>query len=97
MGEFRVTVEGVGGHGCQREFGDGETVAGCGQQHCPDCAARRFIDELRSIGVQVSAAVLVHWPHQVATVLDDLMTGERRGSFPERDRERERVARETKA
>lgn len=94
MGEFRVTVTAVGGHGCQREFGDGEHVVGCERQNCPDCIAREFVRRLKRSGATVSAAELVHWPHEVGQVRDNLLTGERRGSFPERDRyrsERERV------
>lgn len=88
MGEFRVTVTAVGGHGCQRDKGDGEHVVGCERPNCPDCIAREFVRRLKRSGATVSVAELVHWPHEVGQVRDNLLTGERRGSFPERDRYR---------
>lgn len=86
MGEFRVTVEAVGGHGCQREKGDGEHVVGCERASCPDCITREFVRRLKRSGATVSKAELLHWPHEVGQVRDDLLTGLRRGSFPERGR-----------
>ena len=84
MGTFKVEVTAVGGHGCQREFGDGEHVVGCEKQGCPDCMAREFVRRLKRSGASVTKATLVHWPDQVGQVHDDLLTGERRGTFPER-------------
>jgi len=86
MGEFRVTVTAVGGHGCQREFGDGEHVVGCERTNCPDCISREYVRRLKRSGAVVSFAELLHWPHEVAQVRDDLLSSERRGSFPERER-----------
>jgi len=84
MGEFRVTVEAVaGGHGCQREYGDGEHVVGCERAGCPDCITREFVRRLKRSGASVSVAEIVHWPREVGQVRDDLLTGLRRGSFPE--------------
>jgi len=85
MGEFRVSVEAVGGHGCQRELGDGEHVVGCERPNCPDCIAREFVRRLKRSGASVTRAELTHWPHEPACVIDNLLTGQRRGSFPERD------------
>ena len=45
MGDFRVTVDGVGNHGCQRELKDGAIVAECDDPTCVDCKARRFVKE----------------------------------------------------
>lgn len=86
MGEFRVTVEAVGGHGCQRQFGDGEHVVGCERPGCPDCITREYVRRLKRSGATVNAAEILHWPREVGQVRDDLLTGMRRGSFPERDR-----------
>ncbi len=86
MGEFKVSVQAIGGHGCQREKGDGEHVVGCERASCPDCITREFVRRLKRCGVTVTAAELVHWPREVAQVRDNLLTGERRGTFPERDR-----------
>lgn len=85
MGTFRVNVEAVGGHGCQREKGDGETVVGCERPGCPDCITREFVRRLKRSGALVSKAQIVHWPDQVGQVHDDLLTGERSGTFPERE------------
>lgn len=88
MGQFRVTVEAIGGHGCQREYGDGEHVVGCERSGCTDCITREYVRRLKRAGASVSVAQIVHWPQEVGQVHDDLLTGERRGSFPERDRYR---------
>jgi hypothetical protein len=85
MGNFRIEIDAVGGHGCQREVKDGGTVAGCGQPTCPDCLAREFVAKLKSMGVfnypPQSSAKLIHWPGQQSEVRDDLLTGVRSGSF----------------
>lgn len=81
MGWFRITVDGVGGHGCQRDKKDGEKVDGCGADTCPDCTVRRFVNDLRRKGNSLVTAKLVHWPGQTGSVEDDLLTGFRKGSF----------------
>lgn len=84
MGTFRIEVEAVGGHGCQREIKDSEVVAGCGQPGCPDCIARKFVAQLKSMGVfqhTPASATLTHWPGQDCEVRDNLLTGVRSGSF----------------
>ena len=81
MGQFRVTVDAVGGHGCQREKGDGEFVIGCERPGCPDCIAREFVRRLRRSGATVNVATLEHWPGTESQVTDDLLTGIRSGSF----------------
>lgn len=81
MGQFHVHVDAVGGHGCQREVKDGETVTGCGQPSCPDCITRDYVGKLKASGASVSEATLTHWPGQPSEVRDNLLTGHRRGSF----------------
>lgn len=81
MGNFRVVVDAVGGHGCQRGVKDGERVIGCGQMDCPDCQAREFVDTLKRRGASVTGAKLIHWPGQPDEVEDDLLTRVRKGSF----------------
>ena len=81
MGMYRVTVEAVGGHGCDRDKKDGEEVYGCGQRNCPDCTARAFVEELQRSGSSVEKATLEHWPGQDDAVTDDLLTKKRSGSF----------------
>jgi hypothetical protein len=99
MGDFRVTVEALGGHGCQREQGDGETVIGCERSGCPDCMAREFVRRLKRSGATVKLAKIQHWPADLpgyapeGEVRDDMLTGVRTGAFPERDRYRAEAAR----
>lgn len=61
MGDFRITIDATGGHGCQRNVAEGGAVGRCEQEHCPDCAARAFVAKLKR-HQNVTKAVLVHWP-----------------------------------
>lgn len=90
MGTFRVEVQAVGGHGCQRDIKAWGTVSDCGQPGCVDCIARRFVKAFKDAGAHFDAtgsiasvgyAKLTHWPHGNGTVSDDLLTGIRSGSF----------------
>lgn len=81
MGNFRIEVNAVGGHGCQRELKDGSEVKGCGQPGCPDCLAREFVAKLKAQGNNVMDALLIHWPNGTPTIVDNLITGKRTGSF----------------
>jgi hypothetical protein len=91
MGTFRVEVQAVGGHGCQRELKDGATVPGCGQPGCPDCITREYVAKLKASGASfwtesadpntAGYAKLTHWPGQTSEVRDNLLTGVRSGSF----------------
>lgn len=87
MGQFRVVVDAVGGHGCMREVSDGEVVIGCERVGCPDCITREFVRRLKRCGATVSVARIEHWPREQAApeptgqVVDDLLTGIRTGSF----------------
>lgn len=81
MGTFRIEIEAVGGHGCQREVGYGGVVAGCQRMGCPDCETRRFVALLRSQGNSVGSATLRHWPGEPTEVRDDLLSGKREGGF----------------
>lgn len=81
MGQFRVEVTAVGGHGCQREVKDGENVRPCDNPACPDCMARKLVHDLAAHGCTVESAILTHWPGQAGEVRDDLVTGKRSGSF----------------
>jgi len=81
MGNFVIDVEAVGGHGCQREKGDGARIESCGSPGCPDCLTRRFVEELRRVGCSLVRGRLIHWPGQQGSVEDDLLSGIRTGSF----------------
>lgn len=75
MGDFRVTVDAVGGHGCQRDVPQGGTVVGCGALTCPDCITGRYIAALAKAGVHVKTAKLQHWPDTTGEVLDSFDMG----------------------
>lgn len=91
MGDFRATIEAVGGHGCQRELKDGSDVPGCGAPTCPDCIIGACVAKLRKAGCNVKSAQLVHWPGQASEVVDvfepdpsgtlDIAARKRIGSF----------------
>lgn len=81
MGTFRIEVQAVGGHGCQREVKDGGTVYGCRRMGCPDCETREFVERLKLQGNTVDVAKLTHWPGQSSEVSDNLLTRIRSGSF----------------
>ena len=81
MGQFRIEITAVGGHGCQREVKDGGVVYGCRQMDCPDCQARDFVKQLKTRGCSVEAATLTHWPSLPSEIKDDLVSGRRTGSF----------------
>lgn len=90
MGDFRITIDAVGGHGCQREITTGQTVTPCGRPSCPDCAARAFVKQLQEMGCSVQGATLEHWPARMGALrsrgdkagpVEDLITGVRAGSF----------------
>lgn len=82
MGQFRIEVTAVGGHGCQRTVKGGESVQPfCGYSGCPDCLARNFVAGLKSQGQSVESATLIHWPGQESEVRDDLVSRVRTGSF----------------
>lgn len=82
MGQFRVEVTAVGGHGCQRTVKDGEQLQQfCGNPACPDCLAREFVRSMKRIGANVEKATLIHWPGLSSEVRDDLLTLKRTNSF----------------
>ncbi len=68
MGDFRMTIEAMGGHGCDRKAKagataqDGDIVRGCGQETCPDCMFARFVSEMQRAGMRPFVATLHHWP-----------------------------------
>jgi hypothetical protein len=81
MGDFRIEVNATGGHGCQRDLGDKQLINGCGQPGCPDCIARKFVAELKASGAMVKDALLIHWPNSTPTIVDNLVSKMRSGSF----------------
>lgn len=81
MGTFLVNIEAVGNHGCEREIGDGGFVVGCEKPHCTDCMVRELVRRLKRSGAAVNEATITHWPQQEVPIVDNLVTGIRKGSF----------------
>jgi hypothetical protein len=90
VGDFRITIEAVGGHGCGREAKDGERIARCRRDDCADCQAERFVAQLQARGASVASAKFEHWPVPGAAgttrtensgPTDDLKAGTRSGAF----------------
>lgn len=96
MGDFRITIDAVGGHGCNREANDGDRLVRCHRDDCPDCQAERFVQQLMARGCSIHGAKLEHWPkvmhggglrpdvptHQGGPgPVDDLLLGHRTGKF----------------
>lgn len=81
MGDFRIVIEATGGHGCQRELKAGAIVGTCDSPGCPDCQARALVKTLRATGNTVKSATLTHWPGDPSEVVDDLVSGVRKGGF----------------
>lgn len=92
MGDFRIVINAVGGHGQDREKKDGERVNFAeGGEATPENLARTFIRNLQAHGCSIESASVVHWPldnyggpeknGRTTEIKDDLLTGIRSGSF----------------
>lgn len=92
MGDFRIVIDAVGGHGLDRDKENGEIVDFQKEgPNSPEALAVEFVKLLHSKGVSINGAKVIHWPHDnypdqrdASKVLsDDLLTGVRTGSFKE--------------
>lgn len=96
MGDFRIIIDAVGGHGQDRSKKDGEvvdfTIESAGypsNPNTPEAMAQKFVEELKAKGVNVQKAKVVHWPadnypeqrEAGKEVVDDLLTGVRTNNF----------------
>lgn len=89
MGDYRIVIEGVGGHGCGRDVNISEErmIKRCGNENCTDCKTLEFI---KALGLEVKSAILQHWPvpgaagtmrDRQAGPVDNLVTGTRTGKW----------------
>jgi hypothetical protein len=86
MGNFRILIEAVGGHGEAREVPTGGVLPAPGLS-TPEAKALAAVEALRAIGSSVTSAQFVHWPGAPEEVVDDLLTGRRvAGQFAEAPR-----------
>ena len=92
MGDFRIIIDAVGGHGQDRSKKDGEVVdfkEGNPDANTPESIAQELIEKLKSNGCSVQKATVTHWPadnypegREVGKeVVDDLITGVRKNQF----------------
>lgn len=81
MGQYKIEVTAVGGHGCDRAAKEGERLMGCRRRGCPDCDAAAFVEELRK-SQSVESATFTHWPGTPGEVVDDMLAPARKkGNF----------------
>lgn len=67
MGDFRITVEAMGSHGCDRDAKIGDPLnRACGRQTCPDCLTAEFVMKMKHAGLIISKATFTHWPAGMA-------------------------------
>lgn len=82
MGNFKIEINAVGGHGVDRDKKDGETVDFNAEgEFTPDALVARFVNEMKRFGNDVQSATITHWPGEEGEVTDDLLTGVRKGNF----------------
>lgn len=90
MGDFRIVIDAVGGHGQQREVKDGENLdlEKLAEGNDPEAIALKCIEQLKTNGCSVDRAKIIHWPTDnyperqgAKDITDDLLTGVRTGNF----------------
>lgn len=74
MGQFKIEIIAVGGHGCDRAAKPGDLLKrhSAPENHDPDCLAMELVEKLQQAGYDVKEAKLVHWPGTEDRVIDDL-------------------------
>lgn len=82
MGNYRIIIDAVGGHGVDRTKKDGEIVNHYAEGlNTPDAKAKQMVDFLNHNGGGLISAKLIHWPGETGEVTDDLLTSIRTGNF----------------
>jgi hypothetical protein len=82
MGNFKIVIEAVGGHGVDRKAKNGDVVNFYAEgSQTPDALAKTFYEMLKWMGFDVKNATLIHWPEEPGEVKDNLVTGIRTGNF----------------
>jgi len=75
MGRFRIIIDAVGGHGCERQLGEGKEVFGCSNLNCPDCRVREFVKDFKAHNNNVELALIIHWPDRPVDSPTDYQDG----------------------
>ena len=88
MGDFSLSIKAVGGHGCDREAKQGESITyrtdPAHVAYCPDCKIRQFVESIKGMLPEYGDyhATLTHWPGEPSEVVDDVLKGVRvKGAF----------------
>lgn len=83
MGNFRIVIEAVGGHGVDRTPKEGEDINFYKEGNTsPDAIAKQFVEVLRTYNPSIQSAKLIHWPDTESEVTDDLLNSKReKGNF----------------
>lgn len=92
MGDFRIVIDAVGGHGQDRNKKNGEIVDFSeGGDGSPEAIALKAIELMKAAGINPEKAYIIHWPldnyegqlknGRSNQIVDDLLTGKRTGSF----------------
>jgi len=82
MGSFKIEITAVGGHGVDRDVKDGEVVNFFKEGNfTPDALAKTFERLVAHYGNQIESATMTHWPGDPNEVVDNLVTGVRKGNF----------------
>jgi hypothetical protein len=65
MGDFRIVIDAVGGHGQDRENKSGSGINfgdPADDYPTPEALALKFVEELKAKGNSVQGAKVIHWP-----------------------------------
>lgn len=68
MGDFRVIIDAIGGHGQDRDKKDGEKVDfthegnGHHSTQTPEAIAQTLVLAMRGAGINIQGAKVIHWP-----------------------------------
>lgn len=77
MGNFKIEIEAVGGHGTQRDVKQGEVIDYAKSHPSePDAMAAEFVKQMTVAGMPPVRAKLIHWPDS-SPIVDDLVSGKR--------------------
>lgn len=84
MGDFKITIQAAGGHGCDRGAKEGENLSFHAAtladethvkthvKNCPDCWARSIALEAKKLFPSSFSATLTHWPNGADQIVDDI-------------------------
>lgn len=86
MGNYRVTINAVGGHGQDRNNQTGKDIdftgpRPAGTQPTPEEIIIEAVEKLKATGNSVQEVTVHHWPGQEGEVVDNLLTKTRKGNF----------------